>query len=76
MGWQAAGWSRERRTCFPVTASIRPTRRHQKSAADDMFEKMFQLQQKKQLVFEGTVDGTSASLNKLTAEDLAFLFHS
>ena len=43
---------------------------------DSIEEKMFQLQQKKQLVFEGTVDGTSASLNKLTAEDLALLFHS
>jgi len=39
-------------------------------------EKMYQLQQKKQLVFEGTVDGSSASLAKLTTEDLAFLFHS
>jgi DNA repair protein RAD16 len=39
-------------------------------------EKMMMLQTKKQLVFEGTMDGSAASLSKLTAEDLAFLFHA
>lgn len=37
-------------------------------------EKMFQLQAKKLLVFEGTVDGSVSSLQKLTSNDLAFLF--
>ena len=36
---------------------------------------MFRLQEKKRLVFEGTVDGSAASFSKLTLEDLAFLFH-
>ena len=43
---------------------------------DSVEEKMHQLQEKKQLVFDGTMDGSSASLARLTAEDLAFLFHS
>jgi len=43
---------------------------------DSVEEKMAQLQVKKQLVFEGTMDSSSTSLAKLTTEDLAFLFHS
>ena len=34
-----------------------------------------QLQEKKRLVFEGTVDGSAVSFSKLTLDDLAFLFH-
>lgn len=37
-------------------------------------ERMTELQEKKMLVFEGTVDGTVTSLKKLTSEDLQFLF--
>ena len=37
-------------------------------------KKMFMLQEKKRLVFEGTVDGSAASFSKLTLEDLTFLF--
>ena len=35
---------------------------------------MFSLQQKKQLVFEGTVDGNAGSYQKLSLKDLEFLF--
>merc|ERR1711871_1134089 len=37
-------------------------------------EKMFQLQEKKQLVFDGTVDAKVEALSKLTDDDLQFLF--
>lgn len=37
-------------------------------------ERMIELQEKKMLVFEGTVDGAVNSLKKLTNEDLQFLF--
>lgn len=37
-------------------------------------ERMVDLQDKKMLVFEGTIDGKLQSLNKLTEEDLQFLF--
>ncbi|KAG5502808.1 hypothetical protein JKF63_04576 [Porcisia hertigi] len=37
-------------------------------------ERMIDLQDKKMLVFEGTIDGKLQSLNKLTEEDLQFLF--
>jgi len=37
-------------------------------------EKMFDLQEKKRLVFEGTVDGSAASFAKLSTDDLSFLF--
>jgi DNA repair protein RAD16 len=37
-------------------------------------ERMLQLQEKKKLVFEGTVDGSAAALSQLTTEDLQFLF--
>jgi|EP01047_Picozoa_sp_COSAG01_P055905 DNA repair protein RAD16 len=37
-------------------------------------ERMLALQEKKQLVFEGTVGGEAKSLSKLTEEDLRFLF--
>lgn len=37
-------------------------------------EKMYELQEKKQLVFDGTVDGKADALTKLTKDDLQFLF--
>ncbi|KAL7701713.1 DNA repair protein [Lotmaria passim] len=37
-------------------------------------ERMVDLQDKKMLVFEGTIDGKMQSLNKLSEEDLQFLF--
>jgi len=41
---------------------------------DTIEERMHQLQEKKQLVFDGCVDGKVAALAKLTEEDLRFLF--
>lgn len=38
-------------------------------------ERILKLQEKKQLVFEGTIGQDHAALGKLTPEDLAFLFH-
>jgi SNF2 family DNA or RNA helicase len=37
-------------------------------------EKIIALQEKKQLVFDASIDGSSASLGKLTQEDMRFLF--
>ena len=37
-------------------------------------ERMLELQEKKQLVFEGTVDSSALALSQLTVEDLRFLF--
>jgi len=37
-------------------------------------EKIMALQEKKQLVFDASIDGSSASLGKLTQEDVRFLF--
>jgi len=37
-------------------------------------EKIVALQEKKQLVFDGAIDGSSASIAKLTEQDLRFLF--
>jgi len=42
---------------------------------DTIEEKKNQLQEKKRLVFEGTVDCKAASLAQLTEDDLRFLFH-
>jgi DNA repair protein RAD16 len=39
-------------------------------------DKILALQEKKRLVFEGTVGGDSAALGKLTVEDLRFLFQN
>ncbi|CAM6104501.1 unnamed protein product [Calypogeia fissa] len=39
-------------------------------------ERILKLQEKKQLVFEGTVGGSSEALGRLTEEDLRFLFTS
>jgi DNA repair protein RAD16 len=52
-------------TRFVTTSANEPT----------IEQQMFRLQEKKRLVFEGTVDGSAASFSKLTLEDLAFLFH-
>ena len=52
-------------TRFVTTSASEPT----------IEQQMFRLQEKKRLVFEGTVDGSAASFSKLTLEDLAFLFH-
>ena len=37
-------------------------------------ERMHEIQKSKQLVFEGTVDGKNQAIEKLTQEDLEFLF--
>lgn len=42
--------------------------------ANSIEEKMYELQQKKQLVFEGTMEAKQTSLNKLAEEDFRFLF--
>ena len=41
---------------------------------DTIEERMIELQEKKMLVFEGTVDSNQCSMTKLTQEDLHFLF--
>jgi DNA repair protein RAD16 len=43
---------------------------------DTIEARMLQLQEKKQLVFDGTVDGSGDALGRLTEEDLRFLFHN
>merc|ERR1712139_407171 len=42
--------------------------------ADTIEEKIVQLQEKKQLVFDSCIDGSQASMAKLTEQDLKFLF--
>merc|ERR1712127_370204 len=37
-------------------------------------EKIIALQEKKQLVFDGAIDGSAASIARLTEQDLRFLF--
>lgn len=41
---------------------------------DTIEEKIVKLQEKKQLVFDASIDGSAASLGKLTEQDLRFLF--
>jgi DNA repair protein RAD16 len=41
---------------------------------DSIEDDMLKIQEKKRLVFEGTVDGKAASMAKLTLKDLAFFF--
>lgn len=43
---------------------------------DTIEERILQLQEKKQLVFDGTVGSSSQAMTKLTQEDLRFLFQS
>merc|ERR1711937_1136357 len=42
-------------------------------SSDTIEEKMLQLQEKKQLVFDGTVGGNDGAMSKLTEQDLHFL---
>jgi DNA repair protein RAD16 len=42
---------------------------------DSIEERILKLQEKKQLVFEGTVGGDAASMARLTVDDMKFLFH-
>jgi len=44
--------------------------------ANTVEEKILALQEKKQLVFEGTIGGSQAALNRLTPKDLRFLFQN
>ena len=37
-------------------------------------ERMLELQEKKRLVFEGTIDGSQRAIAQLTSEDMRFLF--
>merc|ERR1719502_2004245 len=37
-------------------------------------EKMLELQEKKRLVFEGTIDASAVALSQLTVDDIKFLF--
>jgi len=37
-------------------------------------EKMLELQEKKRLIFEGTIDSSAMALSQLTADDIKFLF--
>ena len=41
---------------------------------DTIEERMSELQEKKQLVFEGTIDSSALALSQLTTDDLRFLF--
>ena len=42
--------------------------------SDTIEERMMELQDKKQLIFEGAVDASAVALSQLTVEDLRFLF--
>lgn len=41
---------------------------------DSIEARMLELQKKKSLVFEGTIDSSAAALSQLTSDDLNFLF--
>ena len=41
---------------------------------DSIEERMLELQTKKALVFEGTIDSSALALSQLTTDDLNFLF--
>jgi DNA repair protein RAD16 len=43
---------------------------------DTIEARMLELQEKKQLVFDGTMDGSAVALSRLTPEDLRFLFQN
>ena len=43
---------------------------------DSLETQMLQLQEKKQLICDGTIDGKMAALAKLTVEDFTFLFQN
>lgn len=59
----------QRLTLLPQVTAIRFI------TEDTIEDRMLELQQKKALVFEGTIDCKATSLAKLTEEDLRFLFH-
>jgi len=42
--------------------------------SDSIEERMHELSNRKQLMFEGTVDGSAFALSQLTSDDLKFLF--
>ena len=42
---------------------------------DSIEERILKLQEKKQLVFDGTVGGDASSMARLTVDDMRFLFH-
>jgi DNA repair protein RAD16 len=42
--------------------------------ADSIEERILCLQEKKKLVFDGTVGGDAGSINRLTVDDMRFLF--
>jgi len=42
---------------------------------DSIEERILKLQEKKKLVFDGTVGGDVGSMAKLTVDDMRFLFH-
>ena len=44
--------------------------------SDTIEERILQLQENKQLVFDGTVGASNQAMHKLTQEDLRFLFQS
>lgn len=52
----------------------RPVKAVRFISADTIEEKIIKLQEKKQLVFDASIDGSSTSLGKLTEQDLRFLF--
>ena len=43
-------------------------------ASSSIEEKILALQERKQLIFNGTIGGSNAALGKLTEDDLKFLF--
>ncbi len=43
-------------------------------AADSIEERILMLQEKKRLVFDGTVGGDALAMAKLTVDDMRFLF--
>ena len=53
---------------------LRPVTAVRFSTKGTIEERMMELQEKKQLVFEGCMDGNQAALSQLTTEDLQFLF--
>ncbi|OQR86378.1 DNA repair protein [Achlya hypogyna] len=54
---------------------FKPIRATRFIVANTIEDRILKLQEKKQLVFEGTVGSSTAALGRLTVEDLRFLFH-
>eukprot|EP01054_Gregarina_sp_Poly1_P009234 Gregarina_sp_Poly_1__9233@NODE_56_length_17373_cov_108_729111_g48_i0_p1_GENE_NODE_56_length_17373_cov_108_729111_g48_i0NODE_56_length_17373_cov_108_729111_g48_i0_p1_ORF_typecomplete_len1490_score218_94SNF2_N/PF00176_23/8_2e28SNF2_N/PF00176_23/2e31Helicase_C/PF00271_31/4_7e15zfRING_2/PF13639_6/3_1e09ResIII/PF04851_15/0_0035ResIII/PF04851_15/0_055ResIII/PF04851_15/5_1e02zfPARP/PF00645_18/7_1e08zfC3HC4/PF00097_25/8_4e08zfC3HC4_2/PF13923_6/5_3e03zfC3HC4_2/PF13923_6/5_9e07zfRING_UBOX/PF13445_6/1_6e05 len=53
----------------------KPVRAVRLIAKNTIEERILQLQEKKQLVFDGTVGSSAAAFQKLSSDDLRFLFH-